>query len=80
MLLIGLNSVKLGVDTYLRDYKRGTAVWNASFYIDFVFNILFTIEAILKCISLGFVMDGGSYLRDGWNKLDFFIVVTSDID
>jgi hypothetical protein len=25
-------------------------------------------------------MDDGSYLRDGWNQLDFFIVVTSVLD
>ena len=29
---------------------------------------------------MGFVMDDNSYLRDTWNILDFFIVVTSLID
>ena len=35
---------------------------------------------VLKVIALGFAMDEGSYLRDSWNGLDFFIVVTSIID
>ena len=34
----------------------------------------------MKSISLGFVMDRGTYLRDNWSKLDFFIVTTSMID
>jgi hypothetical protein len=29
---------------------------------------------------LGFFMDDGSYLRESWNQLDFFIVLTSIID
>ena len=45
-----------------------------------MFNYLFNLECVLKVIALGFTMDDGSYLRDSWNKLDFFIVVTSNID
>jgi hypothetical protein len=48
--------------------------------LDFIFNYLFLTECTLKVIALGFTMDGGSYLHDSWNKLDFFIVVTSVID
>lgn len=48
--------------------------------LDFIFNQLFNVECVLKVIALGFAMDEGSYLRDSWNKLDFFIVVTSNID
>lgn len=48
--------------------------------LDYAFNYLFILEMILKFIALGFAMDEGSYLRDSWNNLDFFIVVTSIID
>ena len=48
--------------------------------MDFAVNICFYIECIFKIIALGFAMDEGSYLRDSWNKLDFFIVVTTAID
>jgi len=37
-------------------------------------------EALLKSVSLGFIMNNGSYLRDSWNKLDCFIVAASLID
>jgi len=40
------------------------------------FSIVFIAEAILKIIALGF----GVYLRSAWNKLDFFIVVSSVVD
>lgn len=30
-----------------------------------------------KIVGLGFVLNKGSYLRDGWNMLDFVIVVSS---
>lgn len=39
--------------------------------------VIFTIEALLKIIGMGFIMDSGSYLRDGWNWIDFIVVVTS---
>eukprot|EP01028_Stygiella_incarcerata_P002857 TRINITY_DN1544_c0_g1_i1.p1 TRINITY_DN1544_c0_g1~~TRINITY_DN1544_c0_g1_i1.p1 ORF type:complete len:1709 (-),score=377.65 TRINITY_DN1544_c0_g1_i1:1118-6244(-) len=43
---------------------------------EIVFVIIFTIEMILKIIAMGFVMHESSYLRDGWNRLDFVIVLS----
>lgn len=37
--------------------------------------VIFTSECVMKIIAFGFVMHPGSYLRNGWNLLDFFIVV-----
>lgn len=38
---------------------------------------VFTIEALLKIIAFGFLLNGRkSYLRDSWNQLDFTIVVS----
>lgn len=34
-------------------------------------------EFILKVISLGFIFAPKTYLRDGWNILDFVVVVSS---
>lgn len=42
--------------------------------LDVVFQILYTIEMVLKISGLGFIMNQGSYLRDSWNLLDFVIV------
>lgn len=45
------------------------------------FTIIFLVEAVIKIIAHGFVMNGKySYLRKSWNQLDFFIVVASVLD
>ena len=44
------------------------------------FTISFLLESIIKSIASGFIMDRNSYLRESWNVLDFFIVVSSMID
>jgi len=80
MLLIALSSVKLAMESYMVDEPDDATIKVISNELDFVFNYLFNFECILKVIALGFAMDDGSYLRDSWNKLDFFIVVTSNID
>jgi hypothetical protein len=46
--------------------------------VDLILTIIFTIEAILKIISLGFLFNGNeSYLRNSWNIIDFTIVLIS---
>jgi len=39
------------------------------------FNLMFTIEMLIKIIALGFFMGRESYLRNSWNLLDFVVVV-----
>ena len=48
--------------------------------LDIVFTAFFTFESFAKALSLGFCLHKYSYLRETWNQLDFFIVVTSLID
>lgn len=43
--------------------------------VENVFMFVFTSECVMKIIAFGFMMHPGSYLRNGWNLLDFFIVV-----
>ena len=46
--------------------------------VNLVLTICFSIEALLKIIAHGFVLHESSYLRrDGWNRLDFLIVILS---
>ncbi|XP_071856696.1 calcium voltage-gated channel subunit cacophony isoform X24 [Bombus fervidus] len=40
---------------------------------------IFCVEASLKILALGFVLHRGSYLRNIWNIMDFFVVVTGFI-
>ena len=42
---------------------------------ELIFTIIFTAECILKSIAYGFLKGKHAYIRDGWNTLDFFIVV-----
>ena len=69
----------MAVSTYLFTYSNPT-IESISFWLDIFFTIAFAIEAGLKIIALGFVVESGSYLRDSWNQLDFFIVASSLID
>jgi hypothetical protein len=43
----------------------------------YIFTSIFTLEMVIKVISLGFVINNHAYLRDYWNWLDFGIVVIS---
>lgn len=42
--------------------------------------ILFGIEALMKIIAYGFIVEEFSYLRNSWNILDFIILIGSIID
>jgi len=46
--------------------------------IDYVFTAIFCIEALMKIITFGFIVNfKDSYLLSSWNILDFSIVVLS---
>lgn len=44
--------------------------------VEIPFTVIFTLEAILKIIAMGFIFGKGSYLRDGWNWIDFIVVIS----
>jgi hypothetical protein len=46
---------------------------------DLIFQILYTIEMVLKILAKGFIFNKGSYMRDAWNLLDITIVTTGYI-
>ncbi|KAL4431572.1 hypothetical protein ABPG74_017277 [Tetrahymena malaccensis] len=78
LLVIILTSFKLTFDTYI-----GTADVKATEFsndADLFFTIFFLCECLIKVIAVGFILDEGSYLRDNWSQLDFFIVVSSLVD
>lgn len=68
------NCIALAVFT---PYPQGDSnITNTSLEsIEIIFMTIFTSECVMKIIALGFMMHQGSYLRNGWNLLDFFIVV-----
>jgi hypothetical protein len=44
--------------------------------MDFVFVVIFTIEAAIRIFALGFVCGKYTYMRNEWNVLDFTIVLS----
>jgi hypothetical protein len=44
---------------------------------EYIFTIIFSLECLLKCAAYGVWRGKQSYLRDGWNVLDFCIVAVS---
>eukprot|EP00924_Labyrinthula_sp_SR-Ha-C_P002687 augustus_masked-scaffold_13-processed-gene-4.8-mRNA-1 protein AED:0.09 eAED:0.10 QI:0/-1/0/1/-1/1/1/0/1606 len=43
--------------------------------LDRGFNVIFSVELILKCIAMGLFLHPGSFLRDGFNSIDFIVVL-----
>lgn len=78
--MIILSSAKLIVDASTIDMELSDTAIRLSNLFDFIFTIIFTLESLLKSIAFGFVMNKNSYLREYWNILDFFIVMTSLLD
>lgn len=80
MFLIFLSSFKLAFDSYTWQLPSNDPIVIYSDIADNFFNYLFILEMTSKLIAIGIVMDEGSYLRDSWNQLDFFIVMSSVVD
>jgi hypothetical protein len=80
MFLIFLSSLKLAFDSYTWQLPDTDPIVVYSNIADNCFNYLFIIEMSAKLIATGIIMDEGSYLRDSWNQLDFFIVMSSVVD
>lgn len=74
LLTIFANCIALAIFT---PYPAGDSnITNTSLEsVENIFMFIFTSECVMKIIAFGFVMHPGSYLRNGWNLLDFFIVV-----
>ena len=45
-----------------------------------VFNAIFILEFLIKVIAKGFIIHKHSYLRDGWNIIDFIVVIFAIFD
>ena len=74
-LLILLNSIFLGIFDYVNpeaDTWRNKIVT----FSEPIFTTIFTLEALLRIIAMGFFFEQGCYLRDAWSWLDFSVVIT----
>ena len=41
----------------------------------YIFTIIYTVEAVIKCVARGFILEKFTFLRDPWNWLDFTVIV-----
>eukprot|EP00803_Ostreobium_quekettii_P004183 evm.model.scf_87.8 EVM.evm.TU.scf_87.8 scf_87:120717-129538(-) len=74
LILIALNCVTLAMDSKAPNFEK-QPLGKALEPIEYVFLGAFTTEMVMKILSIGFFWHPGSYLRDGWNVMDFSVVV-----
>lgn len=48
--------------------------------LDAILSIIFVVEAFIKIIAMGFIIHRYSYLRQGWNVIDFVIAISGLIE
>ena len=75
LFLIMVSSVTLAMDQPMLDEDSDLA--NVLVILDVIFTTVFVIEMSLKIVVYGFLLHENAYLHDGWNCLDFFIVIIS---
>lgn len=76
VILIMGNSVLLGI----KDYKDKDNKTMRNQVVEFsqpFFTWIFFVECVARIIAQGWILGNDSYLTDGWNWLDFIVVVTS---
>lgn len=86
MSLIIISSITLVIDNPLTDPEAPLIVFVG--YLDNCFTVLFTLEATIKIIAMGFLFNNPilkergitAYIRNPWNMLDCIVVVASVID
>ena len=74
LCIILANCVTLCMDSNRPGYEE-TELYARLRVFNFLFIAAFTIEMVIKVIALGFVMGKHTYLRNGWNILDFTVVI-----
>jgi hypothetical protein len=73
LAVIIVNSLVMTVDDTATN-DNPDPIWET---FESTFLILYTIEMGFKIIGLTFIMGEDAYIRDVWNQLDFFIVMSS---
>uniref|UniRef100_A0A8C1RAG0 Voltage-dependent L-type calcium channel subunit alpha n=1 Tax=Cyprinus carpio TaxID=7962 RepID=A0A8C1RAG0_CYPCA len=74
LLAIFANCVALGVSKPFPEDDSNATNHDLE-QVEYVFLIIFTVETFLKILAYGLVMHPSSYIRNGWNLLDFVIVI-----
>ncbi|ERL87185.1 hypothetical protein D910_04585 [Dendroctonus ponderosae] len=78
LLTIIANCVVLALEEHLPSADK-TSLAQKLEKTEVYFLGIFCVEASLKILALGFVLHRGSYLRNIWNIMDFFVVLTGSM-
>lgn len=77
LLCIVLNSIAMALEDPLEDPEKPSELMLTLHLAEILFNVIFTFEMVTKIVAMGFFQNKGTYLRSGWNIMDFVIVATS---
>jgi hypothetical protein len=78
LVAILVSTISLAIESPHRDPE--SAFSYALYYLDILMTIIFVVEALVKILAFGFIMNGKeSYLMSPWNIMDFIIVLFSVI-
>ena len=77
-LVLFLSILELALETFDNDFNKWkrTAFFNFLFFLKFLNCLLFSIEALINIISLGFYFEKNTYLTDKWNILNLFLLIS----
>eukprot|EP00762_Andalucia_godoyi_P001647 ANDGO_07082.mRNA.1 Sodium channel protein 60E len=75
MVMIAASCASLAMNT--PDLDPNSATGQAVFYLDAITTAAFTLEMVVRMITLGVMLHRNSYFRSAWNCLDFFVVAIS---
>ena len=73
--MIVISSICLALD--VPRLAPSSELHNLLEHLNLVFALIFVGEALLKIVAQGFASTPNAYLKDGWNVLDFSIVIIS---
>ena len=73
LCIILANCITLCMDSNAPGFEE-TKLYSNLQILNYIFIAAFTIEMVIKVIALGFVVGQHTYLRNGWNILDFTVV------
>lgn len=76
IFIIIINSILMGIKDY-KDKEDSSPVNSFIALTEPYFTGIFTAESFIRIVAMGFFMGNNTYLSDGWNWLDFIVVITS---
>jgi len=80
LMVIVVNSITLALNDPTRDdipYEEKTQLEQYLQTAEGLFLYIYTSEMVLKIAGLGFLFGKNTYLKSGWNVLDFVIVMSA---